>query len=179
MRGLHDSEPERIGRRLRQEGLVSGNFGNMSLRGRGGFYIKRSGAFMDDPWEPVFVPFEGHTPAAASREERVHREIYLRTGHRAVIHAHPPNAIAASFLFEQVIPQDSEGLLLCPWIPVVTGEPGSQELAGAVAEALVTHPIAIARGHGTFAAGRDLLQAFLLTSAAEHSCRILLLLGSR
>jgi L-fuculose-phosphate aldolase len=42
--------------------------------------------------------------------------------------------------------------------------------------------IALARGHGAFAAGKTLEEACLVTSAAEHSCRILVyreLLGRR
>jgi L-fuculose-phosphate aldolase len=163
----------RIGRRAIAEGLVSGNCGNASLRSRGGFLVKRSGAYLDDPGPLVFVPLEGDIPPEASRESPVHRAIYLETHHQAVLHAHPPFAVTLSLFREKIVPVDSEGLFLCPAIPVVAGAPGSQKLGDRVAEALLRGRIVIARGHGTFAAGKDLEEAYLVTSAAEHACRIL------
>jgi L-fuculose-phosphate aldolase len=74
-----------------------------------------------------------------------------------------------------IVPEDSEGEMLCPCIPVVTGAPGTQEVADNVARALVSLKLVIARGHGTFAAGATLTEAYVLTSLAEHSCRILAL----
>ncbi|PKL57703.1 MAG: fuculose phosphate aldolase, partial [Methanomicrobiales archaeon HGW-Methanomicrobiales-5] len=71
--------------------------------------------------------------------------------------------------------EDSEGVMFCPLIPVVTGAPGTQEVADNVARALSTSKLVIARGHGTFAAGATLDDAYVLTSLAEHSCRILAL----
>jgi L-fuculose-phosphate aldolase len=76
---------------------------------------------------------------------------------------------------DKIIPEDSEGEMLCPEIPVVQGAPGSQEIAENVARSLVSSRLVIARGHGTFAAGKTLDEAFVYTSLAEHSCRILFL----
>jgi len=172
---VYTGELERIGRRLFAEHLVGGNFGNISIRHGAGFFIKRSGAFLDTPGEPVFVPLTGNVPPEASTEYRVHREIYSKTPYLAVVHAHPRAAVAASLVMDRVIPEDSEGLLLCPVIPVVSGPPGTQELADAIADALVSAKLVIARGHGTFAAGKTLDEALVLTSLAEHSCRVLAL----
>jgi L-fuculose-phosphate aldolase len=47
-----------------------------------------------------------------------------------------------------------------------------------VAEALRDRKIVIARGHGAYAAGKDLEEAYLVTNAAEHACRILYLRGA-
>ncbi|MFA4823937.1 MAG: aldolase [Methanoregula sp.] len=173
---MYSGEFERIGKRLFAEHLVGGNFGNMSIRtSNGGFFIKRTGACLDIATEPVFVPLSGNAPKEASSEYRVHREVYNRSNHMAIVHAHPPYAVAASLVMEQIVPEDSEGEMLCPLIPVVTGEPGSQEIADNVARALTTSKLVIARGHGTFAAGATLDEAYVLTSLAEHSCRILAL----
>jgi L-fuculose-phosphate aldolase len=170
---MHRQEFERIGKRLLTEGLVAGNFGNMSVRADDGFYITRTGSYLDDPGELVLVPQEGTAPSQASNEYRVHREVYRITRHKAIVHAHPPHAVACSLLFDEIVPQDSEGEMLCPLIPIVQGRPGSEELAVNVAEALRLSHLAIARGHGTFAGGKTLDQAYLLTSLAEHSCKIL------
>ena len=172
---MYSGELERIGKRLFAEHLVGGNFGNISIRDerKNGFFIKRTGTYLDTASDPVFVPFTGEAPIEASSEFRVHREIYKKTRYHAIVHAHPPTAVAASLVMESIVPEDSEGVLLCPVIPVVTGSPGSQDLADRVSEALVMSKLVIARGHGTFAAGDTVDEAFVFTSLAEHSCRVL------
>lgn len=171
---MYSGEFERIGKRLFAEHLVGGNFGNMSARSiDGGFFIKRTGACLDIASEPVYVPLHGDVPKEASSEYRVHREVYNHTDHLAIVHAHPPYAVAASLVMDEIVPLDSEGMMLCPRIPVVTGAPGSQEIADNVAQALSTSKLVIVRGHGTFAAGKTLDEGYVLTSLADYSCRIL------
>ena len=173
---MYSGEFERIGKRLFTEHLVGGNFGNISVRkGDEGFFIKRTGSYLDVAGELVFVPLRGDAPDDASSEYRVHREVYRKTKHEAVIHAHPPCAVAASLVMDEVVPEDSEGEMLCPNIPVVQGAPGSQEFADTVTRALTSSKLVIARGHGTFAAGKTLDEAYVYTSLAEHSCRVLLM----
>jgi L-fuculose-phosphate aldolase len=173
---MYSGEFERIGKRLFAEHLVGGNFGNISVRnGDDGFYIKRTGAYLDVATEPVFVPLAGDVPQGASSEYRVHREVYKKTPHQAIVHAHPPAAVALSLVRDEIRPEDSEGIMFCPVIPVVSGGPGSQEVADTVSDALVRSKLVIARGHGTFAAGRTLDEAYLYTSLAEHACRVLAL----
>ena len=176
--GSASEELERIGKRLLAEGLVSANFGNASIRSGTGFLVKRSGAYLDDPGPLVPVPLEGAVPPEASHESPVHRAIYRVTPHLAVLHIHPPYAVTLSFAREKIVPIDYEGLLFCPAIPVVDGEPGSPVLGDRIAHALLHGKVAIARGHGTFAAGKDLEEAYLVTSAAEHACRVLYLSGA-
>ncbi len=173
---MYSEEFVRIGKWLFTKHLVGGSFGNMSVRkDSGGFYIKRTGTYLDEPVEPVFVPEHGEVPRDASSEWRVHQEVYLRTGHAAIIHAHPPYAVAASLLLDEIIPLDSEGKMFCPRIPVVTGSPGTDDLARNVAQGLLKAPVVIARGHGTFAGGKTLDEAYLLTSLAEHACQVIAL----
>jgi len=173
---MYSNEFERIGKRLFAEHLVGGNFGNMSVRkGDAGFYIKRTGAYLDVATEPVLVPLVGDAPPDASSEYRVHREVYRKTAYKAIVHAHPPAAVALSLVLDEVRPEDSEGRMFCPVIPVVSGEPGSQEVADTVSNALVRSKLVIARGHGTFAAGKTLDEAYVYTSLAEHACRVLYL----
>ena len=164
----------RIGRRLVAEHLVGASFGNLSVcKGGSGFLIKRTGAYLDDPGEPVLVPFSGEVPKEASSEFRVHRDVYLTTPFRAIVHAHPPYAVAASLRLEEIVPIDSEGKMFCRKIPIVTGEPGTDDLARNVAGGLSVAPVVVARGHGTFAGGKDLDQAYFYTSLAEHACRVI------
>lgn len=171
---MYSGEFERIGKRLFAEHLIGGNFGNISVReGEVGFYIKRTGVYLDVATEPVFVPLDGESPPQASSEYRVHRDVYRKTPHRAIVHAHPPATVALSLVRDEIRPEDSEGRMFCPLIPVVYGEPGSQEVADTVSDALISSKIVIIRGHGTFAAGKTLDEAYLYTSLTEHACRVL------
>jgi L-fuculose-phosphate aldolase len=172
---MYSGEFERIGKRLFAEHLVGGNFGNMSVRNGDGFFIKRTGTCLDIATEPVFVPLSGEAPKEASSEYRVHRAVYSTTNHAAIVHAHPPYSVAASLVMNEIIPEDSEGEMFCPCIPVVTGAPGTTEIADNVARALLSSKLVIARGHGTFAGCATLDEAYVFTSLAEHSCRILAL----
>ena len=63
--------------------------------------------------------------------------------------------------------------MLSPAIAVVDGAPGTQELANLITDRLRSANVVITRGHGTFAAGKDLDQAYLFTSLAEHCCKVL------
>lgn len=174
---MYTDEFKRIGRRLFSEGLVGGNFGNMSVRSGDGFFITHTGAYLDDPGEPVLVPLDGPVPRGASSEYRVHREVYRKTRHNAIVHAHPAHAVALSIITPEIVPRDSEGEMLCPVIPVVSGTPGSDELAMNVSDSLCLSKLTIASGHGTFAAGKSLDEAYLFTSLGEHACRVLSLIG--
>ncbi|MDO5846320.1 MAG: aldolase [Methanocorpusculum sp.] len=167
----------RIGRRLFSEHLVGGNFGNMSVLTQDGYFITHTGSYLDaDPAEIVLMPRNGRMTPGASSEWRVHTAVYNATEHAAIVHAHPQFAVALSLLMDSVHTVDSEGQLLAPEIPVVEGACGSDRLADVVAEALTSSKIVIARGHGTFAAGKNLDEAYLYTSLAEHCCKVLYLM---
>ncbi|HJJ98799.1 MAG TPA: aldolase [Methanocorpusculum sp.] len=170
------SDLSRIGKRLFTEHLVGGNFGNMSARYADGYFITRVGSYLDaDPAQAVIMPLNGRVTPGASSEWRVHTAVYNELEqHAAIVHAHPAHAIALSLLVEDEIRTiDSEGKMLAPSIAVVDGTPGTQELADTVVNGLHSANVVIARGHGTFAAGKDLDQAYLFTSLSEHCCKIL------
>ena len=170
---MQDPEFERIGKRLIQEGLLSGNFGNMSVRCEGGFYITTSGSFLDSPGDLAYVSREKGAEPRASSEYRVHQMIYETTGAMAVVHAHPPFAVAASFGGDVITPIDSEGKMFLPSIPVADGEPGTNALAEDVAKKAGFSPVVIARGHGTFAWASSLEKAYLLTAITEHAAKVI------
>ena len=174
---MQNKEFKRIGERLFNEGLVAGNFGNMSVRVRGGFLITSNGASLDEEESLKFVTFDGTPEEGASSEWRVHHKTYVSGDAEVIIHAHPPFSVAASLVYNEIIPEDSEGKMLCPVIPIVSGDPGTEELAVNVSESLKSNPVVIAKGHGTFAKGKTLKEAYVLTSTAEHCCKILYYLG--
>lgn len=153
--------------------------GNISWKSEGGFWITRTGAMKSRLERGDFLFCGSDVPAGASVEAGVHRAVYEKTDALALIHAHPPHAIALSFSRTCVEPEDVEGKHFIPRIPVLTLErpSGSAELAGAVANTLASHPCAIVCGHGTFSRGRSLEDAFRTTCTVESACRIIILRG--
>ena len=118
-----------------------------------------------------------NTPLA-STELVVHRSIYKLTPASAIVHAHPSYAVALSFTQREIVPCDMEGNLMFAKVPVLgwemTVKPG--ELAEEISGALKDHKIVLVRGHGSFATGQLLEEAYHYTTALEESCRLLYLL---
>ena len=112
--------------------------------------------------------------ALASTELLVHRTIYMNTPALAVCHCHPRTAIAFSLSRDEYVPIDNEASYLLKRIPVVTEEfpSGTPQMANKVAEALKNYKIILLRGHGSFATGQTLDEAFHWSSTLEESCQI-------
>jgi L-fuculose-phosphate aldolase len=114
--------------------------------------------------------------ALASTELIVHREVYKTTPALAMVHAHPRTAIALSLSRDEIIPIDNEGSYLLKRIPVVEAEmaSGSRMVADTIAAALAEYKIIMLRGHGSFAIGQTLEEAFHWTSTLEECSQIIL-----
>lgn len=171
-------EMAKYGKKLVDHGLVESNFGNISVRIADKMIITRSGAALDEITENsvVEVPIEGTSELdkVASTETIVHRAIYRNTPAHAILHAHCPYSVAQTLLADSdnIIPLDSEGIHFLHEIPIFKGMMGTGELAEGAAEALSEHRGAIAYSHGTFAIGKTLADAYIITTQIEHSCRI-------
>lgn len=172
-------EIAKYGRKLVEHGLVESNFGNISIRAGDRMLITRTGAALDEITGNNVVEVEVQGTSSldiiASSEAVVHREIYRQTSALAIIHAHAPYAVVESLLAgpdERIVPVDSEGQYFLGDIPVVEGGIGSRELAGNLANALSRHRGAIVYSHGTFAIGRTLGEAYIVTTQLEHSCKV-------
>lgn len=169
-----------IGRDIFVTGLTSSHGGNMSVRVGDKIIIKRRGAQFGRLKHSDFVEtsFQGRDSGIvrASTELIVHRAIYERTSALAVIHAHPRTAIVLSLSRDEIIPIDNEGSYLLRKIPVVSVElaSGSKEMADKVSEALRGYKIIMQRGHGCFATGQTLEEAYHWVSALEEVCDIIL-----
>lgn len=168
----------KFGRKLVESGLISSHFGNISVRVGDKMNITKRGAMLDDISEGSVAEIDLETPKSfdmkASIEAIVHREIYRSTSALAVIHAHPPYAVAESLMVrgKNIKPLDCEGLYFLHEIPIVEGEAGSKQLAECVVGALQDRKGVIVRGHGTFAIGKTLEEAYIVTSMIEHSCKV-------
>jgi len=169
-----------IGRDIFVTGLTSSHGGNMSVRVGNRIIIKRRGAQFGrlKPEDFVETGLYSHDSGIvrASTELIVHRAIYQKTSALAVIHCHPRTAIVLSLSRDEIIPIDNEGSYLLRKIPVVSVEyaSGSQEMADAVSEALRGYKVIMQRGHGCFAMGQTLEEAFHWVSALEEVCDIIL-----
>lgn len=156
-------EMQKYGKLLDENGLVTSHSGNISVRHEHGFYITRTGSMLGQltKHDIVWLPLEkeGHEPLA-SVETPSHRAIYQKTPWQAVIHSHPPNVLSLSQKNKK------------PDIPIV--DAGIASDGQAISEALKDSPILIVKGHGVFACGQTLGEAYKLTADLEDSCKRLL-----
>jgi len=170
-------EIARFGRKVVAVGLTSSRFGNISQRQGEKIHITCTGSMLDELDQSLIVEVERRGPCEldrqASSETCVHRSIYQSTPARAVIHTHSPFAVALSLLEREAVePLDSEGIIFLGAMPIVEGHFGSEDLAAAVSSAMQSHKACIARGHGVFAAGSSLSDAFTFACMAEHSAKV-------
>jgi L-fuculose-phosphate aldolase len=175
------------GRRLGSRGLISAGEGNLSIRldddriavtPRG----RRKDELAEDDVVVVAVARSGASPGtngAPSSDLAIHLAAYAaRPAIGAVAHGHLPAAMALSLAGE--VPDPSalpETALLIPRLPYLPfGEPGSDELAERIAEALTTAPspfpdAILLERHGAIAVGPDLATAVDRLELVEVLCR--------
>jgi L-fuculose-phosphate aldolase len=110
-----------------------------------------------------------------------HRELYKQNKGKAIVHAHPASAIAISITDNKIVPQDSEGLYLYKAAAIVRVRDGvgSEETVRLLPSFLGGgNVIAVVKGHGSFAVGANLEEAYKYTSCLENSCRVLVAVRS-
>jgi L-fuculose-phosphate aldolase len=169
-----------IGRDLFVSNMISSHGGNLSIRLGDRVIIKRRGAMLGNlkPHDLIETGIEKNDSgvALASTELLVHRTVYMKTPALAICHCHPRTAIAFSLSRDELVPIDNEASYLLKRVPVVTEEfpSGTPEMAHKVADALVNYKIIMLRGHGSFATGQTLDEAFHWSSTLEESCQIAL-----
>ena len=167
-----------IGRDMYTANMISSHGGNLSIRIGDHLIIKRRGAMLGNlkPHDLIETGIEKNDSgvALASTELVVHRAIYLNTPALAVVHCHPRTAIAFSLSRDELVPIDNEASYLLKKVPVVAEEfaSGTPGMANKVAKALQNYKIIMLRGHGSFAIGQTLDEAFHWSSTLEESCQI-------
>jgi L-fuculose-phosphate aldolase len=105
----------------------------------------------------------------------VHRQIYQQlTDVGAVLHSHGPHSVAVSFAGRDFEPPDFEGARLIGSVPVlkVAPEAHQEEAPAKIAEALSSFPVCIIAGHGVYARGATIREAYRWTTTLELSARI-------
>lgn len=176
----------KYGKKIVEAGLAHSHFGNVSKRVGDQMLISTTGSMLDElGGQIVTVPIDLASPdeldVIASTEVNVHRAIYKATSALAILHGHSKYAVVLSMLHEpgeQIVPEDAESVYVLHEIPVVRGGIGSEELARNAAHALRDHKGIVVQGHGTFARGATVDEAFVILSSIEHACTVKYLVAS-
>lgn len=172
-----------VGRDLFARGLVSSNSGNLSIRMGDQVMITRRGCMLNCVNEndliETGVSKNTRTTPLASTDLAIHRAIYRETQALAVVHAHPPHAVALSMNDKEIVSGGEDFSLIGP-VPVVgwSEELEKECLDDIVARALQQNHIIVVHNHGSFAIGQWLEEAYNLTTALEHSSQVLCLTRS-
>jgi len=173
------SQFQTVGRDLFTQGLVSSDSGNLSIRLGERITITRHGSVLGRLQKRDLIETgmneDGLSTPLASVELAVHRAIYRETSALAIVHAHPPHAVALSLTETEITPNNAEGLSMVGRVPVLGWHmevsPGG--LADTIAQALKHCRIVMVHGHGSFAIGQLLEEARDFTIVLEESCRLI------
>ena len=165
-----------IYRWLRRYGYNDSHSGNISVRKGKRFWVTPTGACADTLRETDLVccRLEGPVPKGASLDARLHQSVYAASPEAgAVVHSHCPHAVALTLNGEDYLPPDFEGQLYMPRVPVLSVDYSAyvDEAPGLVAQALVKARVVIVRGHGVYARGGSLDEAYKWTCSLELSAR--------
>ncbi len=175
---------QKVGQALFQRGMVSSQSGNLSIRMGDRLIITRRGSNLGALQEKDLIETginrnDRATPLA-SIELPVHRSIYQTTQARAIVHAHPTHVVALSMAEKEIFSDKLEVFYMLGKVPVVGWgmdvKPGA--LSDVISVALQEHHIVAVHGHGTFAVGPILDEAFNSTTLLEECSEILCLMKS-
>ncbi len=178
------SQFQTVGHDLASRGLVSSNSGNLSIRLGDRLIITRRstmlGCLQEHDLIETGINRNSRLTPLASTELAAHRAIYQQTPALAIVHAHPPHAVAISLTEKEIVPNDTEGLSVAGRVPVLGWNMDVRQggMADIIAQALNHHRIIMVHGHGSFAIGQLIEEAFNCTTMLEESCRVICLLKS-
>lgn len=113
----------------------------------------------------------------AVRQSSAHQAIYRRRPDvGAIVHAHPPRAIALSLIGQTVRAVHNNSVMFWQGVPLydTPGRVGGQEHGDEIAKVLGPCRALLQRGHGVIVAGDALREACLLTLYLEETARMLL-----
>ncbi|MDA8146567.1 MAG: class II aldolase/adducin family protein [Thermaerobacter sp.] len=168
----------RCGRALFWGGLNDSHSGNLSMRVKESLWITRTGCMLHELAANDLVEVAGDSPSGAylpvSREFPAHRALYRAGGYAAVVHCHPPLALAWAMVAEDLVSLTVDArTALGPRVPVLeTVVAHGEALAETLAEAMAGHRAVLVRGHGVFAVGDDLEQATWRAFQVERTAQL-------
>lgn len=132
--------------------------------------------------EVIMVGLDGER-ASGTRPRHVevfiHTEIMrARPEVQAVVHTHPPHAVAFSSLCRDLLPVGHEGAMFCDGLPVFERTSDlivTPDLGQAVAVCLSGHNALLLRNHGIVTCGRSIEEAVMTAVLLEKACKVQLL----
>ena len=165
---------------LRQYGLNDSHSGNASLRQGQSVWITPTGCCADllDAGDLLVAAVDQPPPRGASLDAALHLEVYRHCADAgAVLHSHGPFSIAMTMDGQDFAPTDFEGRYYFEGVPVLSIPDAEyvERSPAMVAGTLAAHRVAIVRGHGVYARGDTIDQAYKWTCSLESSARIALL----
>ena len=179
-----------VGRRLYARGLINGGEGNLSCRlGPRRLLCTPSGVnkgFLSED-QLVITDFEGeelHQMRSPSSELLLHLACYQsRADCIAVVHAHPPHAVALTLAGEALLPCMPEAITALGDVPTARyATPGTPRVAEAVRPLLASADCVLMERHGALAMGfghKALFDACDKMEMLEGVSRVQLLAGGR
>ena len=177
------SQFQTVGRDLFTRGFISSHSGNLSIRLGDRIIITHRGSMLNclqehDLIETGISKNSRSTPLA-STDLAIHRAIYRETQALAIVHAHPPHAVALSMTDTEIVP-NVEDFSLIGTVPVVEWKVDTKTKSPAdiIAQALKQHRIIMVQDHGSFAIGQLLEEAYNFTTALEQSSQVICLMRS-
>lgn len=165
-----------LGRDMFLSGLVGSHTGTMSVRQDRRALISRRGARLgrlgaDDLIE---MDIDQPCPDTAPEDAILHQAIYRATDAQAVIYARPPATMALALIEDRLSPANGEGAEVMGSAPVVISQRslGSTDVAQLISMTLRENRVVALRGHGVFARGEDLADAYRIVSLLEEMCKV-------
>ena len=177
----------RIGRLMWERGYVAAEEGNLSARlgpdrllvtpsGLSKGFLAAEDLVVIRPNGEMVSTYRGRGQQPSS-EILMHLEVYRqRPDANAVVHAHPPLAIAFSIagvtLARCILP---EVVITLGGIPTADyATPGTSEVAESISQAICDHDAIVLAHHGTLTVGKTLWAAYLQLEKVEHAAHITL-----
>ena len=162
---------------LRKYGYNDSHSGNASVRDGENIWVTPTGACADtlQANDLIACTLDGSYGEQASFDAKLHIEIYKQnTKASAVFHSHGPHTIALTMDGDDFVPDDFEGKLYFPTVPVHTIEfdEYSSKSPQLVADTLSKYCITVVRGHGVYACAESINLAYKWTCSLEHSAKI-------
>lgn len=159
------------GRSVVNHRLVDSFFGNISYMLDNNIYISQTGSSLDELEACIdAVPLDGSSSAGitASSELSAHKNIYLTSSAKAVLHGHPKFSVIMSMRSNSAEPE-----CRLMGVPVVSGDigTGTKGIMHTVPPALQQCGCAVVQGHGVFACGEtDFNKPLAMMLEFEKAC---------
>jgi L-fuculose-phosphate aldolase len=165
---------------LRTYGYNDSHSGNASVRDGETIWITPTNSCADTLTADELIACTLQQPPApgASLDAPLHLAIMKKNpAINAVLHSHGAYSVAITMNGDDFYPADFEGNLYFKKVPVITiaYERYVVEAAELVSEMLLQYPVTIVRGHGVYAAARNLNLAYKWTCSLEQSAKTCLL----